>query len=265
MINVTRAMGGVYVVSMSSETENAVIRYTTDGNEPGETSPVYTEPLELAPGVTVKARAYEDVYHEPSDLYSVTFPNELTPTENIPIGTTLYDGSIIFYDRGAEYGDYSLFADNLFKLSDSIDDGSYNSDNWRFLISWNPQKLVYCNKPVNISGDFNIRDSNIGYGYQNTVNAITAYGKNTSLMWYDIKQFRETNGSEWFVPTYREAKELNSIIDRLPEGKGYFMVFGQPGNNAIFRFRKVSGNAELTFYSDRNAMGDADFYPTRRI
>lgn len=46
-------------IKLSSNTPGAIIRYTTDGKEPSETSPTYTTPLTPANSCTVKAKAYK--------------------------------------------------------------------------------------------------------------------------------------------------------------------------------------------------------------
>lgn len=48
------------VVSMTSPTEGAVIRYTLDGSEPTEESLIYQEPLEITVSTTVSARAFKE-------------------------------------------------------------------------------------------------------------------------------------------------------------------------------------------------------------
>lgn len=47
-------------VAISTTTEDAVIRYTTDGTEPDETSTTYTEPLTIATNTILKAKAWKE-------------------------------------------------------------------------------------------------------------------------------------------------------------------------------------------------------------
>ena len=55
--------GGTYTseqtVSISCATEGATIRYTTDGSEPKESSPVYTAPINITSTTTLKAKAFK--------------------------------------------------------------------------------------------------------------------------------------------------------------------------------------------------------------
>ncbi len=78
--------GGSYYdaqsVSISCTTENAEIRYTTDGTDPTETSSLYTSPLTINETTTVKAKAWKEGYTA-SNIASATytFPTLLTIAE----------------------------------------------------------------------------------------------------------------------------------------------------------------------------------------
>ncbi len=47
-------------VSISSETSGSIIRYTTDGSEPTESSPLYTSPIAVEKITTIKAMAFKE-------------------------------------------------------------------------------------------------------------------------------------------------------------------------------------------------------------
>jgi protein translocase SecG subunit len=47
-------------VTLGCAIEGATIRYTTDGTDPDENSAVYTKPLGVRPGDTIKARAFRE-------------------------------------------------------------------------------------------------------------------------------------------------------------------------------------------------------------
>ena len=78
--------GGSYFeaqsVSISCTTENAEIRYTTDGTDPTESSSLYTSPLTINETTTVKAKAWKEGYTA-SNVASATytFPTLLTIAE----------------------------------------------------------------------------------------------------------------------------------------------------------------------------------------
>ncbi len=62
-------------IEIVSSTSGAVLRYTVDGSNPDGKSPVYTGPITVKPGTTVKAKAFKDG-HIPSDTTMKTFARE---------------------------------------------------------------------------------------------------------------------------------------------------------------------------------------------
>lgn len=59
-------------LTLSCATEGATIHFTLNGDEPKETSPVFSEPLTFSQTTTVKSRAFKDEY-EPSDIVEQTY------------------------------------------------------------------------------------------------------------------------------------------------------------------------------------------------
>ena len=51
---------------------NSIVRYTTDGSDPTESSPVYSGPIEVEKTTVIRARAYRDGV-EPSQIVSQTY------------------------------------------------------------------------------------------------------------------------------------------------------------------------------------------------
>src|SRR6185503_9568430 len=84
--------GGVFTnelaVELKPATAGAVIRYTLDGSEPEESSPVYSKPLVIAQTTVVRARAYEAAL-APSASVSANFtkldPSVLDFSSNLPL------------------------------------------------------------------------------------------------------------------------------------------------------------------------------------
>ncbi len=67
---------GPLTVSISCNTENATIHYTTNGTEPTESSPVYSAPLNIETTVTIKAKAWKAGYQASataSATYTITY------------------------------------------------------------------------------------------------------------------------------------------------------------------------------------------------
>ena len=63
---------GSVIVTIECETEDALIYYTTNGDEPTETSTLYTEPFTLTATTTLKAKAFKDNIF-PSVVATATF------------------------------------------------------------------------------------------------------------------------------------------------------------------------------------------------
>jgi formylglycine-generating enzyme required for sulfatase activity len=81
-------------VTITCEIEEVVIRYTTDGSNPSESSPEYTEPVEIAHSTILKARAYHEDWN-PSDVAAAryTIPEMVfLPGGTINIGDTRGEG-----------------------------------------------------------------------------------------------------------------------------------------------------------------------------
>lgn len=86
--------GGAYTssvtVTISCATEGSVIRYTTNGTDPTESSTQYSSPIGISSTTTIKARAYRTGYN-PSQIasatYTINIPTVATPTFNPGGGT----------------------------------------------------------------------------------------------------------------------------------------------------------------------------------
>ncbi len=88
-------------MTLSCSTDGAVIRYTADGSDPAEESPVYTAPIFISETVTVKAAAFK-AGMLPSDVLTVSYtvpeetviivPEKVVATMN---GKTVSDGDTL--------------------------------------------------------------------------------------------------------------------------------------------------------------------------
>ena len=91
--------GGTYdtevFVEILCATEDAVIRYTTDGTDPTDLSPGYTVPIELSEDTTLKARAYKYGWIE-SEIAEAIYIIDIIPDEMVLVegGTFSPDGGI---------------------------------------------------------------------------------------------------------------------------------------------------------------------------
>ncbi len=95
-------------VTTSCATDNAEIRYTTDGSEPDENSPICSEPFILSETATVKAKAFKDgmtasnIAEKAIEVKTVSAPRFSYPSGEVNTGTiaTLtcsIDGAEIYY------------------------------------------------------------------------------------------------------------------------------------------------------------------------
>ena len=211
---------------MSSNTENATIRYTLDGNEPSVSSAVYSEPIEVAPGVTVKAKAFEDIYHIPSDTESLLLPESLTP-ETIALGTELNDG-YIFYDRGEEYGDYTIIGGNLIKISGT---------DWRYMIIEKRDFGKYpFGYPVTLGTQLGI-----GSGLFNTELIINQNSSTPGYCTDYIVEYREASGKQWFMPSLAEAQQISKDKVSTIESK-YYLTSSESSSNVAYEYNPITNS-----------------------
>jgi alpha-tubulin suppressor-like RCC1 family protein len=81
---------GVYITSLDVTiwwTPDALVRYTTDGSEPNETSSVYSTPIALTTTTTLKAREYQDGWL-PSVTRTATYEVKVATPSLTPAGGT---------------------------------------------------------------------------------------------------------------------------------------------------------------------------------
>lgn len=219
--------------TINCDTQDAIIRYTTNGNDPTESDTVYSVPFSVNEGTTVKAKAWKEGMN-PSAVASAEAPEELQPT-SVPLGSVLSDGSVVIYDRGSSYGDYNLTSGVLMRLSTGIDDETATSDNWRFLIADSADMEgnnggVGQNKPA---GDNTAvqetTQTGIGNGLVNTNKFIEVWGSNDAYLWKTVVQKRQDDGLKWFLPNDADASEINnasknSLIDEIANQE-YFLGY----------------------------------------
>jgi len=98
--------GGTYFetqsVSIACTTEDATIRYTTDGSEPTESSAVYSAPISVSTTTTLKAKGFKSGYNASSVASATyTFPTLMTIAEARALADNQYalvQGIVTFID-----------------------------------------------------------------------------------------------------------------------------------------------------------------------
>ena len=96
-------------VSISCATNDATIRYTTDGNDPTESSDIYSSPISVTTtGTTIKAKAFKTEM-DPSSVASATYtikPNQPTiSATGATITITGDDGCTFYYTTNGDAPD----------------------------------------------------------------------------------------------------------------------------------------------------------------
>ena len=146
------------------------------------------------------------------------------PETKIELGTEISDG-IIYYDRGAEYGKYNYneATKTLTRIDYAVDDGSRDTDAWRFLIvakenlvaqseeiSWGEFRPLSNQRP-----DWRETNYEIGSGLNNTSIMLNYYGTESAYIWPKVKEEQDKTEQQWFVPSALELYELYKVKDEL--------------------------------------------------
>ncbi len=88
-INKTTFLGDIIITNISCKNEDAIIRYTMDGSEPNDTSPIYNKPLEISENTVIRSQAFVENY-KPS-VMSASHYDFIDPDKN-GIFWNLYQG-----------------------------------------------------------------------------------------------------------------------------------------------------------------------------
>ena len=265
--------GGAYytpqVVNISHPNPNAVIRFTTDGSEPSDTSQIYTEGLKISTPTNIKAKAYIDgLYCETVSLfyYVSEFPESLhnyqsnvdyTWEYQIPDAAALqvdfdycdlYWCDLIFiYDKhGNINGIYT--SDDLSHKTITVP-----GDTVRIRLVGNPesgdQRLRYGFKVNNITAVDAVSPSDLTLAkivpnLENSVSAYLVHARN-DVKFY-VKADDDINLDKWavFIVQYDDSGRLCEIeaAQRYSASDGYY----------LFRGTKPQGNYKVMFWNLEN-------------
>ena len=123
-------------VTISCTTEDASIYYTIDGNDPDESSLLYSDPLTISETTTLKAKAFKSGYTASGIATATyTFPSIVNISDITAAGTYVVQGTIVakstrgfivgdgtgyiyYYNTGYSQSDYAI--GNMVKISGSV-------------------------------------------------------------------------------------------------------------------------------------------------
>jgi len=119
-------------VKLSCSTAGSVIRYTTDGSEPNENSAIYTKPLSVSSGMTIKAKGFKKDWISSTTstgVYTITGtvsmplflpePGIYTTPQNIELSCATADAVIRYTVDGSEPDENS----DIYTISISVSSG----------------------------------------------------------------------------------------------------------------------------------------------
>ena len=217
--------GGSYVgrqlVEIESTTDDAIIRYTLDGNDPSPTSGhLYTTALAISRPCTLKAIAYKDG-HQTSAIASTTF--DITYSA----GSIGPGGGYVFFDKGTldrDIGTYDPGTGTWTKTG-------VTEISWRYL-EVAPSSSEGAGNNWGGEGTGVVSNvSALGGGWMNTINIISEFGETdpdqnrsdyAASFCYYLSGVENANiSNEWYLPS---RAELSLLYDTLYlEGLGDFV------------------------------------------
>lgn len=224
-------------VQITCSTPDSQIYYTLDGNDPDPSSNLYSSQFEVNSSLTVKAKAYKEGY-DSSDISSFDIKIPVVPM-------VLSDNSILFYDRGEEYGSYHLNEEGYPVRDDGlVDDETAESQNWRYLIC-NDKNLEDSRQWGPLIRE-NLFNESLGAGLSNTNYMISKYGEDSTYWWEVVLNRRETTGFKWFIPSYQELRLFRDNRNEI----------GELGREIPTNLDVYSTSCETDSFSDPSRIGE---------
>lgn len=140
-----------------------------------------------------------------------------TKNDEVHVPMKLADGSIVFYDRGEQYGEYLIVDDELTRVSEGYDDGTFDNQNWRYLICDKNDLNEPSNWAYFSASYITPQTTAFGYGLPNTNIMIEKQGISdyASVFWYHILQKRLSTNLNWFMPSKDELNALYLMKDEI--------------------------------------------------
>lgn len=232
-------------INISCSTPDSSLYYSIDNSFP---SIPYSSNFDANLNTTIKSIAKKEgwIDSEISEFFVEESEKETKePTSNIPLGTTLNNGDIIFYDRGSSYGTYNLEDNVLTKISETEYTGREEDNNWRFLIIgsqiWNSTNYR----------DYSW-DSTDDHLYEQTIYTIeretiqnTLNPSNILLQSYsDLRKLWVNDLIKYYLPGLEELEILSQNILYVPNANNYTYLSSDFDADFDNRFYTIGSSSE---------------------
>lgn len=177
----------------------------------------------------------------------------------VTVPMVLSDGSVLFYDRGEQYGEYKVINGNIIRISEGIDDGSATNNYWRYLICDKSDLEQNRRYRWGVFGTFeDVTDVTIGTGLPNTNVMIANYNTTDGYPWKLIIEKRDTTGYNWFLPSEDELHMVYNnwdiIINSGADDFRYFYWSSSEydADNAWYQFFTKNPAGDGKAYQSKN-------------
>ena len=190
--------------------------------------------------------SYEKKLSNLDDRYEIRVP--------VALWDRLSDNSVVCYDRGAAYGEYS-WTDNGDIQKDSGSDWrymiceEYDLNHYETGLGTGGVEEIYSGKQWGFYGtSTGVTDTAIGTGKNNTDQLISKNNNSTDTLWYYVNQHRTNTSKDWCVPS---KDELNILYENKTT-IGNFTI-----NLSVYRYYWSSSDYSSNFawsqiFSDGN-------------
>lgn len=215
-------------VQITCDTPDTEIRYTLNGSDPNESSTLYSNTIDINEVTTVKARAYKDGWTD-SSITSKLVDGPFNELISVSVGSTytidgievfcIKEGQAYTSDRGTtliddgttpEVSEHPIFVDKNHDLVYYFAGSDYQNESESVSVINSTNKYGY--EWGGYGVDTGITDRAVGSGLTNTNSLIgmnlQPFTDGWYVVWDKVKEFRETYGNKWFVPS---SYELYSI------------------------------------------------------
>lgn len=210
--------------SITCATEGAKVRYTVDGNDPTETSDIYTNSVTLTEGQTIKAKAFLEG-HKASDVASATYSSSVKPVSYTALfGSTYNSTSVTSYSSS-----WSATNDNF---TVDLVNWNNNSNKWDYIKAGSKNAASVATITTKAAISEAITKVSI------TIDAVTANYINSITLYCGDKADACTTS----LGTFTIAPGEQSVIISSPTSNKFYKISAdckQSGSNGTLTVSKV--------------------------